>query len=90
MPTVPKIYENILAKQINDYIENYFSNYLCGFRKALLLVSHVWKYGKKHSDFKGAASALLTDLSKVWFAYSKITCLQVFSQILAASIWLPV
>ena len=33
LPTVSKIYENILATQINDYIYNYFSDYLCGFRK---------------------------------------------------------
>ena len=33
LPTVSKIYENILATQINDYIDNYFSDYLCGFRK---------------------------------------------------------
>ena len=33
LPQVSKIYENTLATQINDYIENYFSDYLCGFRK---------------------------------------------------------
>ena len=29
LPTVSKIYENRFRTQINDYIENYFSDYLC-------------------------------------------------------------
>ena len=42
----------ILATQINDYVDNYFSDYLCGFRKVhsyqhCLLVMFK-KYDKKH------------------------------------------
>ena len=33
LPNVSKIYENIFATQINDYIENYFSDYFCGCLK---------------------------------------------------------
>ena len=69
LPTVYKIYENILATQINDYIDNYFSDYLCGFRKGhssqhCLLV--MFENMTKSIDSKGAACALLTDLSKAF------------------------
>ena len=29
-----KVFERIMQKQINEYIEKLFSPYLCGFRKA--------------------------------------------------------
>ena len=32
LPVVSKIFERILAKQINDYIDQFRSTYLCGFR----------------------------------------------------------
>ena len=49
-PVVSKIFERILAKQINDYIDQFLSKYLCGFRKghnpqrALLVMIETMKY----------------------------------------------
>ena len=33
LPVVSKIFERILAKQINNYIDQFLSKYQCGFRK---------------------------------------------------------
>ena len=33
LPALSKVYENILHNQINDYFNDIFSKYLCGFRK---------------------------------------------------------
>ena len=33
LPPISKIYEKLLQKQINDYIEIILSPYLCGYRK---------------------------------------------------------
>ena len=36
LPHISKIYEELLQKQINNYIENILSPYLCGYRKGLV------------------------------------------------------
>ena len=33
LPTVSKMFERVLYNQISSFMENYFSPYLCGFRK---------------------------------------------------------
>ena len=33
LPTVSKVFENIIAQQLNPFLENCFSELLCGFRK---------------------------------------------------------
>ena len=33
LPPIPKIYEELLQKQISNFIENILSPYLCGYRK---------------------------------------------------------
>ena len=49
LPTISKIYEKLLRKQINNYIENILSPYLCGYRKgystqhALICLIEKWK-----------------------------------------------
>ena len=35
LPVMSKVFERIMQKQINAYIEKFFSPYLCGFRKGL-------------------------------------------------------
>ena len=69
LPAVSKIFERILAKQINNYIDQFLSKYLCGFRKGyntqhtLLVMIETMKICV---DKKGTAGALITDLSKAF------------------------
>ena len=49
LPPFSKIYDKLLQKQINNYIENILSPYLCGYRKGLVpsILWYVWlKSGK--------------------------------------------
>ena len=65
MPTVSKMFERELYNQISSFMENYFSLYLCGFRKGystqncLLSMIENWR---KSLDKR----AILTDLSKAF------------------------
>jgi len=69
LPTVSKIFERIMQKQINDYVINFLSPYLCGYRKgfstqyALLSLLEKWK---SCLDNKGFCGAILMDLSKAF------------------------
>ena len=58
-----------MLKQINGYINNFLSPYLCGCRKGfttqLALLSLIEKW-KKVLDKKGFGGAVLMDLSKVF------------------------
>ena len=69
LPTVSKIFERLMYNQAANYMNSYFSPYLCGFRSG---------YGTQYSlirmlanwedalDNKKIAGALLTDLSKAF------------------------
>ena len=69
LPTVSKIFERIMQKQISDYIGKFLSPFLCGYRKgfstqyALLTLIERWKFCL---DKQGFAGALLMDLSKAF------------------------
>ena len=69
LPTVSKIFERIMQKQISDYIGKLLSPFLCGYRKgfstqyALLTLIERWKLCLDKQDFAGA---LLMDLSKTF------------------------
>ena len=69
LPTISKIYEKLMQRQINDYIANHLSPYLCGYRKGYntqqALVSLIEKW-KKILDDKGFGGAVLMDLSKAF------------------------
>ena len=56
-----------MQKQINDYISNFLSPYLCGYRKGfitqLALLSLIEKW-KKALDNKGFGGAVLMDLTQ--------------------------
>ena len=71
LPPVSKIYEKLLQKQINNYIENNLSPYLFGYRKgystqhALICLIEKWK---NILDEKGLCGAVLMDLSKAFDA----------------------
>ena len=64
-----KVFEKIMCNNINQYMNNKLSPYLCGFRKGystqtcLLIMLEKWK---KALDKQNIAGALLTDLSKAF------------------------
>ena len=69
LPTVSKVFENIIAQQLNPFLENCFSDLLCGFRKghstqhALLRLLHLWQRALDDSNIVGT---ILMDLSKAY------------------------
>ena len=69
LPTVSKIFERIMQKQITDYIRKFLSPFLCGYRKgfstqyALLSLIERWILCL---DKQGFAGALLLDLCKAF------------------------
>ena len=71
LPSVSKILERIIQKQFSNYVAEFLSPYLCGYRKgfntqyALLSLIEKWK---KELDNKGYAGAILMDLSKAFDA----------------------
>ena len=65
MPPISKTYEKLLQKQINNYIENILSPYLCGYSTQHALICLIEKW-KKILDEKGFCGAVLMDLSKVF------------------------
>ena len=64
-----KLFEKIVQKQVNGFVSNCLSPYLCGYRKvfntqqALLALIEKWK---KNLDDKGYGGAVLMDLSKAF------------------------
>ena len=69
LPTVSKIYERLIHKQVTQHMDRYLSPYLCGYRKgfntqyALLSLIEKWK---ETLDEHGYAGAILMDLSKAF------------------------
>ena len=69
LPIVSKIFERIMDKQVNKYIEEFLSVFLCGYRKfyspqhAVLVMTEHWK---KSLDEGGYAGGVLMDLSKAF------------------------
>ena len=69
LPTVTKIFERLMQKQLNEHINHFLSPFLCGYRTgfstqtALLSLIEKWKI---ILDKKGYAGAILMDLSKAF------------------------
>ena len=69
LPTVTKIFERLMWKQLNEHINQFLSPFLCGYRTgfstqtALLSLIEKWKI---ILDKKGYAGAILMDLSKAF------------------------
>ena len=69
LPTVPKILEQIMQKQISDYIRKFLSPFLCGYTKgfstqyALLMLTERLKFCLDKQSFAGS---LWMDSSKVF------------------------
>ena len=59
------LYERIMKEQINTYIEDFLSDYLCGYRKVFspqhALISMIEKW-RKILDKSGFAGTILMDL----------------------------
>ena len=73
LPTLSKIYEKILSKQIYDYFNNIFSKYLCGFRKgrsAQHCLLYMLEFLRKALDKGMYTGILLTDLTKAFDSIS--------------------
>ena len=69
IPIVSKLFERNMFDQISSYIEKFLSPYLFGYRKGhsteqcLIIMTETWKTSLNK---KGAAGAILTDLSKAF------------------------
>ena len=69
LPIASKIFERIMQKQTNNFIEKHLSPHLCGYRKgyncqyAILTMIERWKMSV---DNKGFAGGVLIDLSKAF------------------------
>ena len=68
-PTVSKIFERILHRQVSSYVDQFLSTFMNGYRKslstqqALFPLIEIWKYTL---DQNGYGGAILMDLSKVF------------------------
>ena len=69
LPTISKVFERNIFGQIDTYMRDYLSQYLCGFRKgyntqsSLIIMLEKWR---KALDKRNIAGGLLTDLSKAF------------------------
>ena len=69
LPALSKIFEKLLHTQIADYMENFLSPFLCGYRKgysaqyALIAMLEKWKMSL---DKGGYGGGILMDLSKAF------------------------
>ena len=69
LPSISKIFEKLMQRQINVFIEKHLSPYLCGYRKgyncqyALLSMIEKWKMSLDNNGFAGG---ILMDLSKAF------------------------
>ena len=69
LPAVSNIFERIMQKQVNGFVEKHLSPYLCGYRKgyssqyALLAMIEKWKLSLDNNGFAGG---ILMDLSKAF------------------------
>ena len=69
LPSVSKIFERILHRQVSSYVDQFLSTFMCGYRKgfstqqALLSLIERWK---NTLDQNGYGGAILMDLSKAF------------------------
>ena len=69
LPTVSKVFKQLMQKQISEYINQFLSPFLCGYRKgfstktALVWLIEKWKH---QLDKNGFAGAILMDTAKTF------------------------
>ena len=87
LPVVSKVFEKIMHDQISQYINNFLTPYLCGYRKgfstqqALLSLIEKWKIVL---DSKGYGGAVIMDLSKTFDTINhdhQTACLWIFKRV---------
>ena len=69
LPTISKVFERIMFDQINSFIQNKFSKFLCGFRKGFSTQVPLTKLLQKWQqslDRKEIIGTVLIDLSKAY------------------------
>ena len=69
LPTVSKVFERLLVKQVEAHIEQYFSTLLCGFRKGYNTQQALVRFLEKTKlciDVGGKVGAVMMDLSKAF------------------------
>ena len=69
LPTISKIFEKILFDQINNFFQDKFSKFLCGFRKGFstqITLLTLLKKWQNNLDKKHIIGTLLIDLSKAY------------------------
>ena len=70
LPVVSKLFERIMQKQMVNYVEEFLSPYLCGYRKGFnaqyALVAMVERWKECLDRDGGFAGAILMDLSKAF------------------------
>ena len=69
LPTISKVFEKILYKQINDFMNNKLSKKLCGFRKnysTQVALSKLLENWQSSLDKKEIVGTVLMDLSKAY------------------------
>ena len=69
LPIISKIFERIMLNQVTDYMKEYLSPHLCGYRKGFSMqtaLSSLIEKWKQILDSKGHGAAVLMDLSKAF------------------------
>ena len=69
LPTVSKVFERLLVKQVEAHIEQYLSTLLCGFRKGYNTQQALVRFLEKTKlciDVGGKVGAVMMDLSKAF------------------------
>ena len=70
LPVISKVFEKIIYNQLNDFMKNKLSMYLCGFRKDYstqhTLINMITKWQKCLDKKGGVVGTLLMDLSKAY------------------------
>ena len=69
LPTVSKVFERLLVKQVEAHIEQYLSTLLCGFRKGYNTQQALVRFLEKIKlciDVGGKVGAVMMDLSKAF------------------------
>ena len=72
LPVVSKVFERLLANQLEAYLDKSFSKLLCGFRKSHSTqhsILHMLRKWQNCIANKGKVGAILIDLSKVLLSY---------------------
>ena len=69
LPAVSKVFEKLIAKQLNPFTKTFFSKFLCGFREGLssqYAILNMLRNWQSYLRTSGKVGAVLMDLSKAF------------------------